>query len=1030
MAHISANFDLTLSLFGDILKESDEYSVMIKDDAMEKKDATVIDLDKLEKNAALTKEELIYMEECDSLCDTIREKVKNNVESARQTPEELVCQPCFFINGGRGSGKTTLLRAVRKHICAHDATTGEKIYELAAIDPTELAVTENFFIHILGRIQKSLLELKSMSALSDENKAHFRNARESIQKMSKGLGLLLRRPGDGSNSTDSEFFVQQSVDDCVSGFELKQEFARLVETLCKLRNVDALLVTVDDADMNFNKCSEIFETVRKYLINARMVFVFAGDLKLYTMVVRGMQMRHFGKLLLEYDSDRKEHRFNLLDVLEDQYAMKLFPVENRESLSDFSGVLHRKIKIKDSEGKKIDLEHYLREHLASMVKEHYYPVIADFLRRLTTRSALQLIAYWVKNIRPGVAQPISAVWTEGIRQIAMQALIKHKVDSQGVHHEGLPALIPAVIRHVQSLNQGVGGASLSADMGDDSQKMVSFFLSAEAMRFVQTPASVLQYVLRVFPALESSSEEMSIEQHLHSESSRQWGAVCTARMMSKMNLLESEGKLFANGVIPLLSLPWEVGYESPLRISVQDFVGRFTETAQSLQDEEETCAVLAICHSFSHVVEQGRGTYCLSVFNLLNTVSRLMAIKKAPKAALCASINDILLSATTIPVVSRQVSSSSAVKRRSRDTSDVQLLRGGEPCDFKKLRFSPVRRGIDSMVNKIYQWITNMNNEKVVVPPYELRNVWSSFILSSQLVTNSAKMEALDARNLVQAGVLFKAYLNAFLEYGDMSESSHMQKVMKSIAACPLCEWWLNATDESSTVFNHCNQINIGPVQLNMGKETAKNFILMKLKTATEAIRHQGLRYFENIVNGYIWKLMEVYDKASIQAQMRCESTVIPLYEKLVGLRQKKGERKGPLGKREKNVYVSRIVSSLKNELILKHEKSQFDFKDMCHKTQKEYEDNLDLDIEERTNRICQKLVGVCNEGELSDLIKNNMRGSESEHGMLMTSKGNGLVKACNDCMNAISVNVEKLINERIADRREALIRQIRDLEE
>lgn len=991
---------------------------------------TIIDLDKLENNSAFEKNELIYKEERDRLCDIIRKKVKNNVEAAKQSPEELVCQPCFFINGGRGSGKTTLLRAVRKELASRDPKLDVGIVELAAIDPTELAETENFFIHVLGRIQKVLRDLQSKSTPSDDEKAHIRNARMSIDKMSKGLGLLVRRPEDGGSSSDSESFVQQSVEDCVSGSGLKHEFAKLVEIMCKLRNVDALLVTVDDADMNFNKCSEVFETVRKYLINARMVFIFAGDLKLYTMVVRGMQMEHFGNLLLQYDDERREHRFNLLDILEDQYVMKLFPVENRASLSDFSGVLHRKINIKDSEGKQIELEKFLSEQLAAKVKEHHYPVVSGFLSRLTTRSALQLISYWVKNMKLNTEQSLSAVWAEGIRQIAMQALIKHKVDSQGVHHDGLSALMPAVIRHAQSLNQGVGGATLSADMGDDSQKMVSFFLSAEAMRFVQTPASVLQYVLRIFPALESSSEEMSIEQHLHSESSRQWGAVCTARMMPKMNLLESDGKLFANGVIPLLSQPLEVGYESPSRISVQDFVGSLTETAQSLRDEGETCAVLAICHSFSHVVEQGRGTYCLSVFNLLNTVSRLMAIKTAPKAALCKSINDILLSATNIPVVSRQVSSASALKRRSREISDVQILKGGEACDFKKLRFTPVRKEIDSLVNRIYQWITDMNNEEVAVPPYELRNVWSSFILSCQLVTNSAKMEALDARNLAQAGVLFKAYLNAFLEYGDMSESVHMQKVMKSIAACPLCEWWLNATDESSDTFSHCNQINIGPVQLNMGKETAENFILMKLKTETEAIRHQGIRYFENIVNGYIWKLTEVYDKASIQAQVSCESKVIPLYEKLVGLRQKKGKRKGPMGKREKNEYISRIVSSLKNELSLNHEKNQFDFKNMCRKTQDEYENNLDLDIEERINRICQKLVGVSNEGELSDLIKNNMRGSESEHGMLMSSKGNGLVKACNDYMNKISANLEKLIDERIEERRDMLIRQIRALEE
>lgn len=1030
MAHISANFDLTLSLFGDILKESDEYSVMIKDDAMEKKDATVIDLDKLEKNAALTKEELIYMEECDSLCDTIREKVKNNVESARQTPEELVCQPCFFINGGRGSGKTTLLRAVRKHICAHDATTGEKIYELAAIDPTELAVTENFFIHILGRIQKSLLELKSMSALSDENKAHFRNARESIQKMSKGLGLLLRRPGDGSNSTDSEFFVQQSVDDCVSGFELKQEFARLVETLCKLRNVDALLVTVDDADMNFNKCSEIFETVRKYLINARMVFVFAGDLKLYTMVVRGMQMRHFGKLLLEYDSDRKEHRFNLLDVLEDQYAMKLFPVENRESLSDFSGVLHRKIKIKDSEGKKIDLEHYLREHLASMVKEHYYPVIADFLRRLTTRSALQLIAYWVKNIRPGVAQPLSAVWTEGIRQIAMQSLIKHKVDSLAIHHEGLPALIPAVIRHAQSLKHGVNGAALTSDMGDDSQKMVSFFLLSEVMRFVQSPASLLQYVLRTFPALESTSDELSIEQHLYSEGSRQWGAECTARMLPKMNLLESEGKLFANGVIPLLSQSQEVGYGSIARISAQNFVNKLIETVESHHDADVACAGLAICHSFSHVVERGRGLYCLSVFNLLNTVCLLMEIKQISEISLRESINDVLLGATTIPVVSRQATSSSVDKRRIQDTSDVQVIKGGESCDFRKLRFSQINKEINQVVDRIYKWRINMKHEEIVVPPYELRNLWSSFILSCQLVTNSAKLESLDAKSLAQAGILFKRYLQAFLEYGGQTGSPQLRKLMIAIEECPLCEWWINATDDVSVVFACCNQINIGPVQLHMTREDAENFVSMKLQTEEDTIRNHGEHYFENVVGNSKREMAEMCIIASNQSRKDCEFELIPLYEQFVALKKKRGLRKGGMGKREKEKYIRRFVESIQFELGTVCENSQLNINDLYRKCKEDYERILATDIDERTKSICQNFGSVSNERELSDLIKNKTRGIVGEYEILRSSKGRNLARSCHDYMKQVRQNVERLIKDTIMRRREELMRNIRALGE
>ena len=100
-------------------------------------------------------------------------------------------------------------------------------------------------------------------------------------------------------------------------------------------------MTIDDADMNFSKCKDVFYFVIKYLVTPRMLFIFAGDLKLYTEVVRGMQISHFEKRSFKYDKWRSSNIFGLVDNLEDQYIMKLFPAENRINLSDFGSVLAR-----------------------------------------------------------------------------------------------------------------------------------------------------------------------------------------------------------------------------------------------------------------------------------------------------------------------------------------------------------------------------------------------------------------------------------------------------------------------------------------------------------------------------------------------------------------------------------------------------------------------------------------------------------------------------------------------------------------
>lgn len=120
----------------------------------------------------------------------------------------------FFINGGRGSGKSTFLQSLRKSLCepTHYECT---IDVLAEVDPTELADTEDFFIHILGRVHSILKNItRQHDSCEYGMRETCREAYSIIQRMAKGLGLLVRKPESVHETLDAGFFVQESVEAC------------------------------------------------------------------------------------------------------------------------------------------------------------------------------------------------------------------------------------------------------------------------------------------------------------------------------------------------------------------------------------------------------------------------------------------------------------------------------------------------------------------------------------------------------------------------------------------------------------------------------------------------------------------------------------------------------------------------------------------------------------------------------------------------------------------------------------------------
>ena len=744
---------------------------------------TVIDLEALERSRVFSEEELVYRNDYDYLSTDIQRKVKVNVMNVQGQKLEIVYQPCFFINGGRGSGKTTLLRAVAEKVCSKANTPGERIVHLAEIEPSELAETENFFVHMLGHIQKHLLQAKATPYLTDEQKVHCRNAYSAIQSMSKGVGLLVRKLECMNGSSDAGYMVQQSVDDCVSGAKLKETFATLTDALCKLINADALLVTIDDADMNFNKCCEVVETVRKYLINPRMVFLFAGDLKLYTLVVRGMQLKHFGEFALRHDESHKTHRELLMETLVDQYAMKLFPLENRVELTDFCAVLEKKayVEYTNAEGKKVRMEikAYLMDFLEKKLKLTNPDLWIGYIKNLSTRSALQLLAFWCKNPKDK--------WREGIKKVVEHALIKHQVDYLSIRRGGVHELAYEVITHSWRMGKGVSRAGLLPSDGDLIQQMVSFYLAAEITNCVNDIRGVMLYLLSVFPAAQQSSRSnlrgLMTENRL---GGLNLGANCTAMMLPACHLEDSSTLPFGNGVVPLFSQRLYSADESEARFSVQNFVNELSDIVKNNSSEEDVWDVISIASAMSRVVENGHCIYCLSVYNLMDVIAQLLRIsrfdRKVRKKRLKEKLNEICV---FIPTSVR-----SDVVEKSGPQDSIIGLGINETINFSFINRNNLLT--DKLIRPLEKWLSETDKMSVSAHPGSLQRAWMHFYRDCLIATNEKKMQVVSENSYPKAVELFIRYLEGFTSSMFNISTESDLKLIKLLKECPIIAPWIS----------------------------------------------------------------------------------------------------------------------------------------------------------------------------------------------------------------------------------------------
>ena len=391
----------------------------------------VIDLDTSDANNAIQHSELIQTKNYEKL----KKKVTDDVRFASAgKDEDKQNSLTYFIDGTRGAGKSTFLRAAYnaltiKSPTSQDATLGK----LALIDPSKIEAAEIILLPILRELKQ---QVDDASCRNPSDEALHQTFRERFERLAGGLSLF-SASHDPLQDVDPDIFLDWGIERAGHSSGLRKNLHQVIEAACALLKVEALVLGFDDADTNAKKGREVLECIRKYLDTPKLIVLVTGDMELYSHLVRDHCFDSLGERLHRMDSARNSHRERMVDHMEEQYLLKLFPVARRLQLKPLWNLL--KAEQADNQAPVFLLKcsawnnpHPLEVVLEQILKAGLrlkantdFALFREYLLKLPLRSVLQVFAqcapHFIENdVENGKTEwLLQQAFCEGLRTICL-----------------------------------------------------------------------------------------------------------------------------------------------------------------------------------------------------------------------------------------------------------------------------------------------------------------------------------------------------------------------------------------------------------------------------------------------------------------------------------------------------------------------------------------------------------------------------------------------------------------------------------
>ena len=724
----------------------------------------VIDLSGSNHNRPVSKgSELIQRQAFDSLRKKLDEDIKlasgaTHFDASNDYDEEGYPSGSgltYFIDGTRGAGKSTFLRFALQQLA-----NPERVHPLMYLDPSRIESSEIVLLHVLKQLRRLAHASLGRNKVHEERMEKFRRL---FQQLAGGLHLFVAKD-DVLKDLDAELFLDYGLDRAADSQRLRTYLHQIIDLVCEMYKVSALVVAIDDADTKAEMAIKVLECIRKYLDTPRMVVLVTGDLEMYSLLVQNHFQRDFASEDKGLNVDRRQQQTRMVEHLEDQYLLKLFPIQRRIQLKTLHTIVEKHsytVSVPGTE-KPLPLKDAI-DAVAGKGLRLRVPadkrIFREHVLKLPVRSVLQLLSTYFKS-EQGTGTNERERASEALRATALSSLYRHDVDVESIAEGDLHATIEAAFDLSLLDGDPDTAAYLRPQVRDLSLRNAYVSLSADVARLCeQNPAKAITYLLGTAG---SSCLYRLVEKSQGSVTPRTNGEGGPEDLQKKLKQYLSVGR-----TENALNWSWHAtaafigATTSATWVLRQGIVGVRTGTkggATAIDDQLDAAlksgvAYPAIAFSQSGVKQYGNTQRYLSIFNTLGLIANLLELDHQDRDARHEQIKTQLNKVLSIPTVSLP------------NWKDSIAVANGDDEDRQgdKAAESPT---IQSVVVQIDQWLDICHDLKRSFHPSAvlLGKIWNRLYFSLDNISSHARSRTLDGNRCAKTMELFAwALINACL---------------------------------------------------------------------------------------------------------------------------------------------------------------------------------------------------------------------------------------------------------------------------
>ncbi|MFV9688570.1 archaeal ATPase [Pantoea sp. KXB45] len=705
----------------------------------------------------------------------------------------------FFVDGTRGAGKTTFINSVVKALNSDEGDVKVSIKCLPTIDPTKLPRHEPILVTVTARLNKMVSDKLKGYWSSNGHTKQKEQWQNYLAQLQHGLHLLTDKEYKPEYFSDA-LKLDAQLDYSIGGQDLSEIFEKLVEHACKILGCKAILISFDDIDTQFETGWDVLESIRKFFNSQNLVVVATGDLRLYSQLIRGKQYENYSKTLLdqEKESARLAERGYMVEHLEQQYLLKLFPVQKRIQLKTMlqlvgekGKVSKEKIKVKTELGMQDIAAIDIRQAIGDAVREGLNlregsdaDMYVNELLKQPVRLLMQVLQdFYTKkfhatsvkhDVKQGRNQRPDELSVPNLLRNALYGSMLSSIYRAGLNYEqhrfGMDSLCKDIFTYVKQDRDFNTGFYLRPQSESEALRNCSIYLASQVSENCQGSLSKFLQMFLVGCGSVSIFNQF-VTELAQAENNREKFEQLVSEYVAYMSVgrIESASH-WANRCCAVVA-------NNPNDEKVGVFLGMVQLNRKSRQkmpegykkfniDTEHGLAKAAMAASLSTVASSNLMDFS-SVFNLIGAIADISACGRE-RPAIANAFNKIIAQTTCIVPPWSEAATRAEMKgaSKSADNNTAVLDFDLDPRDDGITDDSQQddTTEFSNAIEKVEQWLEKVNEIEVKIRPSALLigKVWTRFYFNLNNVADQHKT---------------RLYNDA--EHGKMASQSNAAKIMR-----------------------------------------------------------------------------------------------------------------------------------------------------------------------------------------------------------------------------------------------------------